>query len=719
MTATARAIGADDGVPSGGGHRVPLIMQAEISECGLACLAMIVSYHGYRMDMSSIRRRFPVSSQGTSLQTLINIADKLNLSSRALKLGLDSLDQLQVPCVLHWDMNHFVVLARWSARGVDIQDPAVGRRRMRISELSEHFTGVALELYPTSDFTVGEERQALSLSQFWSTMTGLKRSLAQILFLSVLLQVFALVAPFYMQTVVDDVLLNSNTDLLIVLALGFGLLLLIEVGTKALRQLVVLDLSSRLNLQMAANLFRHLIRLPLDYFQRRHLGDVASRFASLDRVRELLTTSIVTAIVDGIMALITLVAMFVYDLKLTVAVLVFVAAYVALRVALYRPLHRLTEESLGAHAAAESSFMESVRAIQAIKIFQKESDRQNRWQNLLADALNKDIQVARLNIGYDTASALLFGLENVVVIYLAALAVLGNSLSLGMLYAFMAYKQRFISSVDNLVANAIDMKMVGVHLGRLADIAYTEKEKTPEGQRPPNQARLRGDIVVDNVGFSYTGAEAPVLAKVSLAISAGESVAIVGPSGSGKTTLLKCMMGLLNPTAGEIRIDGRPLDRVANYRQSIAGVMQDDQLLSGTIADNIACFDLKLDMAWIQHCAEIACIASEIESLPMQYNTLVGDLGSSLSGGQKQRILLARALYRRPVILFMDEATSHVDAGMEAKIISRMRDERYTRVSIAHRHETISAADRVFELQNAQSAYGPRSGKLQRRGGRS
>jgi ATP-binding cassette subfamily B protein RaxB len=652
------------------------------------------------MDMNAIRRRFPVSSQGTSLQTLIKIADKLNLLSRALKLSLDRLDQLQLPCVLHWDMNHFVVLVRCSARGADIQDPAVGRRRIRMSELSEHFTGVALELYPASDFTVGEERQMLRLSQFWSTISGLKRSLAQILFLSLMLQIFALVAPFYMQTVVDDVLLHSNTDLLLVLALGFGLLLLIEIGTKALRQLVVLDLSSRLNIQMAANLFRHLIRLPLEYFQRRHLGDVVSRFASLERVRELLTTSFVTAVVDGIMALITLVAMMVYDVKLTLAVLVFVAAYVALRVALYRPLHRLSEESLGAHATAESSFMESVRAIQAIKIFQKESDRQNQWQNLLAAALNKDIQVARLNIGFDTASALLFGLENIVVIYLAALAVLGNTLSLGMLYAFMAYKQRFLSSVDNLVANAIDMKMVGVHLSRLADIAYTEKEKTPEGQHLPNQARLRGDIVVDNVSFSYTGAEAPVFAKVSLAVSAGESVAIVGPSGSGKTTLLKCMMGLLNPAAGEIRIDGRPLERTANYRQSIAGVMQDDQLLSGTIADNIACFDLKLDMAWIEHCAEMACIASEIESLPMQYNTLVGDLGSSLSGGQKQRILLARALYRRPVILFMDEATSHVDAGMEAKIISRMREQRYTRVSIAHRHETISAADRVFELQD-------------------
>lgn len=700
MTATSAIDNVDERLLPASGKAVPLVMQAELSECGLACLAMIVGYHGYQMDMSSIRHRFPVSSQGTSLQTLIAIADKLNLSSRALKLRLDALHQLQVPCILHWDMNHFVVLARCSARGVDIQDPAVGKRRMRMSELSEHFTGVALELYPTSDFTVGEERRLLRLSQFWSNITGLKRSLAQVLFLSLLLQVFAVVAPFYMQTVVDDVLLHSNTDLLVVLAVGFGLLLLIEVGTKALRQLVVLNLSSRLNIQMAANVFRHLIRLPLEYFQRRHLGDVVSRFGSLDSVRELLTAGLVTAAVDGVMVLITLVAMFVYDSTLATVVLLFVAAYVALRVVLYRPLHRLTEERLGAHANAESSFMESVRAVQAIKLFQKESDRQSRWQNLLAAALNKDIQLARLNIGYDTARALLFGLENIVVIYLAALAVLETTLSLGMLYAFMAYKQRFVSSIDNLVANAIEIKTVGVHLNRLADIVHTEKEKTSDSDSLQDEEPLHGEIVVDNLSFSYAGAETPVLSNVSLSITAGESVAIVGPSGSGKTTLLKCMMGLLQPTAGEIRIDGRPLHKIANYRQSIAGVMQDDQLLSGSIAENIACFDSNIDMAWIRECAAMACIAADIEALPMQYNTLVGDMGASLSGGQKQRILLARALYRKPSILFLDEATSHLDTQKEESLTQNLQGCAFTRVHVAHRVETTEKADRKLVLKN-------------------
>lgn len=698
MSKTTQVSHSDNLLGSAQRWRVPLILQAELSECGLACLAMIAGYHGYQMDMGSIRRRFPVSTRGTTLQTLINIADKLNFASRALKLSLHTLGHAQVPCVLHWDMNHFVVLVKFSGGVADIHDPALGRRRMALSELSAHFTGVALELYPTSSFAIGEEKQTLRLSQFWSSITGLKRSLVQILFLSLLLQVFAVVAPLYMQTVVDDVLLRKNTDLLIVLALGFGLLLLIEVGARALRQFVILNLSSRLNIQMAANLFRHLIRLPLDYFQRRHLGDVVSRFGSLDAVRDLLTTSLVTAIVDGLMVLITLLAMIIYDATLSLTVLAFVAVYVALRIALYRPLHRLTGESLAAHANSDSTFMETVRAIQAIKLFQKESDRQSQWQNQLVSAVNKDIQIAKFHIGYETANALLFGLENIVVIYMAALAVMENTLSLGMLYAFIAYKQRFTSSVENLIANFIEIKMVGVHLDRLADIAYTEKEEMPDLEVAGTEASIRGDIDVENVSFVYAGAESPVFSGVSFSLVAQESVAIVGPSGVGKSTLLKCMMGLLTPASGVIRIDGKPVAQVANYRQSIAAVMQEDQLLSGSVTDNIACFDPDIDFDWVRECAKMACIAEDVESMPMKYNTLVGDLGSSLSGGQKQRLILARALYRRPAVIFMDEATSHLDAELESVINTNIGDLNITRVLVAHRDETIRSADRVINI---------------------
>ncbi len=447
-------------------RRLPVIHQTEGAECGLACLAMIASFHGYDTDLANLRRRFSISSHGTNLKSLIDMAGRMHLAGRALKLDSDHIGGLQLPCILHWDMSHFVVLKSVKARKAIIHDPASGERTLTKDEFDKHFTGVALELTPTEKFESAEVRQRLGLKQFWSRITGLRRSLVQILLLSLLLQVFAIISPYYMQTVIDDVILRNDKNLLVVLALGFGLLLLIETGTTALRQWVILYISSRLNMQMAANLFRHLIRLPMSYFSTRHMGDVVSRFGSLQNVREMLTTNLVAAVVDGIMAVITLTVMFFYDVKLTFLVIIVVLLYAALRLALYRPLRLLTEEQIVAQAKHDSHFMESVRAIQTVKLFQRESDRQSQWQNRLADNINQGIRITRWNIGYDTINRLLFGIENILVIYFAAMAVMGNIFTVGMLYAFISYKNRFVGSMDTLIAQWIELKMLSLHLDR-------------------------------------------------------------------------------------------------------------------------------------------------------------------------------------------------------------------------------------------------------------
>lgn len=682
-----------------GTRRLPVIHQTESAECGLACLAMIASFHGYETDLAHLRQRIQISSHGTNLKNLIDMAARLHLASRALKLDSDSVGGLQLPCILHWDLNHFVVLKSVKRNKAIIHDPANGERTLTKEEFDKHFTGIALELTPTNKFEIADTRKRLGLQHFWSRISGLKRSLLQILALSLLLQVFAVISPYYMQTVVDDVILRNDDNLLIVLALGFGLLLLIETGTHVLRQWVMLYLSSRLNIQMAANLFRHLIRLPMSYFSTRHMGDVVSRFGSLQNVRELLTTSLVAAVVDGIMAIITLTVMFFYSVKLTLLVLIVVLLYAALRFALYHPLRLLTEEQIIAQAKHDTHFMESVRAIQTIKLFQRENDRQSQWQNRLADTINQGIRITRWNIGYDTINRLLFGFENLLVIYFAATAVMGNIFSVGMLYAFLSYKNRFVGSMDTLIATWIELKMLGLHLDRLSDIVFSETEEQDEllQTQSPTQP-LAGKIEVRNLSFQYGETEGPSFQNLNFIIEPGETVAITGPSGCGKTTLLKCLMGLLQPTEGEILIDGRPIKQVLDYRRQIAGVMQDDQLLAGSIADNIACFDQQIDFERIAICAQLACIHDEIMRMPMQYNTLVGDMGNSLSGGQKQRIVLARALYRMPRILFMDEATSHLDVANESLVNNHIKALAITRVLVAHRPETVESAGRRIEL---------------------
>ena len=691
----------------GSNQRLPVILQAEVAECGLTCLAMVAGFYGFDTDLVNLRSRFSISSHGTNLKQLIEMSGKLNLSTRALKLEVDNLSQLQLPCVLHWDMNHFVVLKEVKRNKAIIHDPAIGERSLTLEEFKKSFTGIALELTPTRTFTKKKEKRTLSLNQFWSKISGLKRSIIQIVILSFLLQIFAIISPYFMQTVVDDVLLRNDDNLLRVLALGFGLLLLIEIGTKALREFVILHVASRLNMQMSANLFRHLIRLPMDYFGKRHMGDIVSRFGSLERVRELLTTGLVTAIVDGVMALITLVVMFFYDVKLTFIVIAVVFLYGVLRWLLYRPFHLLSEESIVASAKENSHFMESVRAIQTIKLFQREGDRQNQWQNKLANVINKNIKLGRWQITYNTLNSLLFGIENILIIYFAATAVMGNIISVGMLYAFISYKGRFIEAIDTLIAQFIEYKMLDIHLNRLADIAFTEPEPIDE-QNIDNiidnvsqqKALIQGKIEVKNLSYQYGETELPVFKDLSFTIEAGETVAITGPSGCGKTTLLKCLMGLITPTTGKILIDGKPLQQINNYRAQIAGVMQDDQLLSGDISDNIACFAPQISPEKVQLCAQLACIHDEILHMPMQYNSLVGDMGSGLSGGQKQRIVLARALYKEPLILFMDEATSHLDVNNESIVNSHIKELNITRVLVAHRPETVASADREINMFN-------------------
>lgn len=687
-------------------QKLPVILQTEATECGLACLAMVSSFYGFETDMNSIRQRFSISSHGATLKQLMGIASELELSSRALRLEPEQLSNLHTPCILHWEMKHFVVLKKVQGSKVIIHDPAIGERSLSLDEVSHLFTGVALELTPTPEFKPGKQIKNLTLKHFASRFLGLKRSLLHVFILSLILQLFALVSPYYMQTVVDDVLLRNDSNLLLVLAIGFTLLLIIDTVISAFRQWLIVKLSSHLNIQMSANIFRHLVRLPSDYFSKRHIGDVVSRFGSLNQVRDLLTNGLIAAILDGLMALITLVAMFFYDVKLTLIVIGITFVYTLVRILLYRPLRLLTEEQIVAGAKENSHFMETVRAIQTVKLFEKETDRQGQWQNHLAKIINKNIQIARWNISYDVINRILFGLENILVIYFAATAVMGNIISVGMLYAFMSYKGRFIGSIDNFISTMIEFKMLGLHLNRLADIVFNPIEKVHKTTDHYSlkfsniESSIQGKLEVQAISFQYSKTESPIFNDLSFIIHSGETVAIIGHSGSGKTTLMKCLIGLLQPTSGKIFIDEQMLLNVPNYRSQIAAVMQDDQLLTGSILDNITCFDNHINMEKAMFCSQLACIFDEIMKMPMQFNTLVGDMGSSLSGGQKQRIVLARALYREPKILFMDEATSHLDSKNEQQVNEHIKQLGMTRILVAHRQETIAMADRVIDISS-------------------
>lgn len=684
-------------------NRTPVVLQTEAAECGLACLAMIASFHGYHVNLNGLRAEHAASLRGATLANLIQIAAQLKLASRPLRLDLDQLTELKLPCILHWDFNHFVVLTRVQRDQVVLHDPAFGERELTPAEFSKHFTGIALELTPTSEFVARNEIQRVKLRSLIGRLQGLPGAISQILILALILQVFAILAPFYMQWVVDHALVAYDHDLVTILGVGFLLLAVVQVSVTALRSWVLMVLSTTLNLQMMTNLFHHLIRLPMQWFNKRHIGDIVSRFDSLSIIQRTLTTGFLEALIDGVMVLITFGMMLLYSVKLALIAMVAAGLYGLLRLALYRPLRLATEDLIVRGAKQQSHFLETVRGIQSIKLFAYEASRAANWQNLVIDQFNASIRTQRLNILYQGLNGFLFGLENIITIWIGAMLILdtatGSGFSIGMLFAFIAYKTQFVQRISALIEKGLELRMLSLHTERVGDVALTPIEQVNE-LHPISAAPLTGRIEVNHLAFRHTETDPLVLQDIQFSIQAGESVAIIGPSGCGKTTLIKLMLGLLQPTSGQIEVDGIPLSRMgmARYRQAVASVMQDDQLFAGSIAENICFFDTTPDFERVITSARLAAIYDDIMAMPMQFNTLVGDMGAVLSGGQKQRVLLARALYRQPAILFLDEATSHLDIHCEQDVNQATRTLKLTRIIVAHRPETIASADRVIRL---------------------
>jgi len=679
--------------------RIPVILQSEAPECGIACLAMVASFHGHRTDLSAMRLRLSPSLKGITLKHVAQIAETMGMTARGVQVPLQSLGKLRLPAVLHWDMNHFVVLTRVSGRKLTIHDPARGKRVLNLDEASRHFTGVAMEFTPTGAFERKDEREKVHSWQLLGVASGFKATIAQILTLSFALEVFAIAMPFFLQLVVDRVVVSRDRDLLTVLGIGFGTLVVIQVAVTSVRAWVGVYLSTNINLRLLTNLFNHMLRLPLAWFEKRNLGDIVSKFRSVDAIQRTLSTTFVETAVDGVMVILTLVVMGFYSFTLTGIVLVAAFLYAAARWVFYYPQRFATDEQLAHEGRSSTHFIETLRGMMAIKLNLREAERRSAYQNLIVDQTNALVRVQNVGILQRASNALVFGLENVVVIWVGALLVLDGQFTVGMLYAFIGFKLVFLGRVINLVEKWNEFRMLDLHAERVADIALAQ----PEQMSPPLPGDMTsGPLAIEarEVGFAY-GPEGFVFRNVSVNVAPGETVAIVGASGSGKTTLIKVLLGLLPATEGEVRVNGRNLADwdAAQYRARVGAVMQDDQLFVGTIEDNISFFDTEHDPERVRESAKAAMIHDEIMAMPMQYNTIVGSLGTALSGGQKQRVLLARALYRRPKVLFLDEAFDQLDMALERRISTSLAlDRMMSLVIVSHRPETASTAGKRLEL---------------------
>lgn len=679
-------------------RKMPMVLQTETAECGLACLAMILGYYGKSSNLFELRNRYGTSSRGVTLQTLISTAKDCGLLTRPLSLELDEIPQLKLPCILHWDFNHFVVLVKTTPTHFILHDPAFGKRKIAKEEFSKHFTGVALEVWSEVKFEKKPTENAINLYETIKHISGIKGALVKIFALSMLIELIGLLMPIGTQLVMDHVMQAKDESMLIIICIGLFLFTLFRTAVSMFRAWISLRMNYLIDFQWTASFFSHLLKLPLSFFEKRQVGDIHSRFNSLKTIQQTLTQSIVSTIIDSIMTISVIIMMLIYGGWLFWVVLAFSFIYFILRIVTYMVYRQLNEEQIVKGAKSHSHFMETLYGMGTLKSLGIEAKRQEQWMSLNADAFNTSIRVTKFDMLFSGIHTFISTIEQILILWLGAMMVIENVMTLGMFVAFNAYRGAFSSRMGNLINVFFGLKILSLHRERIADIALNEVEDDVGYKPMPNMDNA--GLEIKNLSFQYDPFSKNVIDNLSLSIRSGESVAITAPSGFGKTTLLKLMSGLLKPTSGTIYFNDTDIQKIgsANYRSMIGCVLQEDKFFSGSILENIVSFENNYDRNWAIECAKLTNIHQEIMAMPMNYETLLGELGNQLSGGQRQRLFIARALYKKPKILFMDEATSHLDEKNEEIVNQAISQLNITRVIVAHRQSTIRSADRVIQL---------------------
>lgn len=682
--------------------RFPLIEQAEEADCGAACLAMICKHYGIPLTLGKLREMANVTTEGATLESLAQVGESLGFSTRGVQTTYATLLGFDLPFIAHWEGYHYVVVYGISKRHVWVADPGRGFAKMTVEEFDKGWTGTCLLFTPGADMVHVASRSPWV--RFAGYLAPYKNIIGHLIMATMIIEVLGVAPPIIIQNILDRVVVHDSVQLLHVLIIGLILVHVFTQLTTVLRGFLTNYLTRNLDFTMVSQFFMHTLSLPISFFDKRRTGDIFARFQENLTVRNFMTESTISTLLNLLMVFIYFIVLFMYNVKMTLLLLAFVIPMGLLTLAVTPRLKDYARREFETSTDAEAVLMETISGAETVKAMAIERPMRMRWEKKYANALDVSYRAQRFEILLGLAGELLNAATTIVILWVGANMVLSQQLTIGQLIAFNMLMGSAMSPLMGLIGLWDEVQETAVAMERLGDVLDIEPEQKPEELESrivlPD---IDGQIQFENVFFRYGGKEnSCVLENINLDIKPGELVAIVGPSGSGKTTLAKLVVGFYPPTEGKILIDGYDLNVVDKeyYRRQTGYVMQNNLLFSGTIVENIAAGEENPDQRRVVEVARLADAHGFISSMPLGYEQIVGERGTGLSGGQMQRLCIARALYHDPRVLVLDEATSALDTQSESNILKNMHEvlKGRTAIVIAHRLSTIMNADKILVL---------------------
>lgn len=677
---------------------IPVVRQLAGTDCGAAALSMVLGYYGKTTSLDELRKALGTGRNGCTVTSLLRVGRAYNLRGRAVRVEIADLNQIPKAAILHWEFGHFVILECFKGQQIGIIDPAFGRRTVSMDVFRRAFTGVALLFEPTDAFERGAVTRKPAVARLFRQILEESGLLGRIISTSVLTQILSAILPLFTGIVIDRVVPDKSYSLLLVLAVGYVAFQLFQILLGFLRAHLLIYFQTKLEARFTLRFLDHLIDLPYSFFQQHTAGDLMVRMGSNNAIRDLLTSTTLSTLLDGTVASVYLVLLLIASLPLTAAVALLALARFGLLVLIRHRQRMLLAETLENQARSQTFQVEMLSGMETLKGMGLDHRAAERWSNMFIDGLNVGIRRSKLGAISSAFSGLVGIVASIVLTFYATLLVLNGTMTLGTMIAFGALAAGFLGPLNSLSSSVLQLQFIEIYLDRLNDVMVSPLEQ--EGSSILVTAPLSGAIALDHVSFRYGTQDELVLREISLEIRPGQRIAIVGRTGSGKSTLARLLAGLYEPSSGRILFDDtdlKHLDR-RSLRSHLGIVTQETQLFGGSIRSNIALSDPGMDLDRVIRAARLACIHDEIMAMPMAYETPLTDRGLSLSGGQRQRLAIARALASKPDILVLDEATSHLDAATETKVNHNLASLHCTRIVIAQRLTTIRDADAIVVI---------------------